>query len=150
MHGWMQRKAKACCEWAQGQLKPEELLGFVAGRNAESQAAILVGCRGCGQVEIRQRDFFRALGREIPECLADDGVVSNLLLALIAEDKNCGGRDRGSLRICARRGARRGSRTRVRIAIAIGLFLAEHLLFFEALLVHIVGRSAVALVVFVI
>src|SRR5205807_6277118 len=40
-------------------------------------------------------------------------------------------------------------RPRIRILIAVGILLAQHALLFEALLIHLVSNSKVALIVFV-
>src|SRR5438552_10634235 len=83
-------------------LNRETLLGFVASGNPEGHAPVIVGFRGCGQVEISQRNLFPVLGSEVPERLADYGVVLNFLLMLIAEDQNCAGHDLGCRWRCLR------------------------------------------------
>ena len=77
----------------------EGLLGFPGGGDAEGDAAVVVGLFRSGEVEVRERNLLRMLGREVPESLADDGVVADLLLVLIAEDQDRGGKD-GFWRIC--------------------------------------------------
>jgi hypothetical protein len=123
------------------------LLGFVRGWSAEGDAAIVVGPGGSGKVEIRQGDFLM-LGREGPQGLADDGVVLHFELVLIAEHEHCGGQDRSAFRLGSFLLAAR--RARIRILIAVGLFLAKHLLLLEILRVHLVSERAITLVVLVI
>jgi len=122
-------------------------LGFVRGWGAEGHAAIVVGLGGGGKVEIGQGDFL-VLGRKGPQSLADDGVVLDFELVLIAEHEHCGGQDRGAFRfgcfLLPARGARIG------ILIAVGLFLAKHLLLLEVLRIHLVGERAIPLIVLVI
>jgi len=72
----------------------ERLLGFAGGRNAEGDAAVVVGLFGSGEVEVGERNLLRVLRREVPKSLAHDGVITDLLLALIAEDEDSGGKDR--------------------------------------------------------
>ena len=72
----------------------ERLLGFPRGGDAEGDAAVVIGFFGSGEVEVAERDLLRVLRREVPESLADDGVIADLLLTLIAEDEDSGGKDR--------------------------------------------------------
>src|SRR5579864_2785732 len=143
--GGTQRKAKLCGERLQGRLKPRALLGFAAGGNPEGHTPVVVRFGRGGQVKIRQRNLFGVAGSKIPKRLADDGIILNFFLMLIAEDQYSGGHDLGSLCRCLRFEAggrtRRGIRASVGITISIGLFLASHLLLSEALLVHLVGEG---------
>jgi hypothetical protein len=124
------------------------LLGLVCGGDAEGYSSIVIRFRGCRQIQIGERDFLRVLGSKIPERLADDGVVLNLLPMLIAEDQQGRREDRTSLLFIVCRGTR--GRWRVGVLIAIGLFLAKHSLLFEALLVHLVGEGEIVVVVVVV
>ena len=124
-------------------------MGFAGGRNAESEAAVIVGFCRCGQVKIGERNLLGTLGSEVPERLADDGVVANFLFVLIAEHQNCIGQDRRTLCLVLS-GTRFRGGTRVKILIAVSFFLAQHLLLFETLLIHLVGSGAIAFVVFVV
>jgi len=124
-----------------------DLLRSVRGWGAEGHAAIVVGLGGSGKIELRQGDFL-VLGRKGPQSLADDGVVLDFELVLIAEHEHRGGQDRsafwlGFFLLPARR-------ARIRILIAVGLFLAKHLLFLEVLRIHLVSERAITLVVLVI
>jgi len=124
-------------------------LGFASGWNAESEAAVIVGFCRCGQVKIGERNLLGTLGSEVPERLTDDGVVANFLFVLIAEHQNCIGQDRRTLCLVLS-GTRFRGGTRVKILIAVSFFLAQHLLLFETLLIHLVGSGAIAFVVFVV
>src|SRR5579872_1603043 len=126
------------------------LLPFVERRDTEGYALVVVGLGGCGQVEFCERNLFCALGSEVPKRLADDSVIVDLLLVLIAEDENCVRHDGSSRLRVSRRGARRRSRASVGVLIAVGFFSPEHLLLLEALLVHVVGDLSITLVVFVV
>jgi hypothetical protein len=123
------------------------LLRFVRGWGAEGHAAIVVGLGGSSQVKIREGDFLM-LGGEGPESLADNGVVLNFELVLIAEYEHCGGQDRGAFRLGSFLLPAR--RARIGILIAVGLFLAQHLLLLEILRVHLVSERAIPFVVVVI
>lgn len=140
----VQRKACRRGEWDNTVFKLQRLLGFVAGRDAESYAAIVIGLHCGDEVEIGERNLFGMLRSEIPQSLANDGVILDFLLMLIAVHKNSGRHDRRALRLAAGRGSRGGIGTGIEIAIAVGLFLSKHLLFFQALLVHVVGDGAIA------
>jgi len=113
----------------------------------ETDAAIVVCLGGCGEVEIGEGNFFGALGSEGPERLADDGVVLHFLFVPVAEDEHGGWHDRGAFWFLI---TRSGSRVRISVLIAVGLFLAQHPLLVEALRVHIVRDGAIPLVVVVI
>jgi hypothetical protein len=73
---------KGCCEWG---WEDEALLAFVGGRNTEGDSTIIVGLLRGGQVKVGQRNFLSATRSKIPQCPADDGIVLNFLLMLVAE-----------------------------------------------------------------
>src|SRR5579862_9819819 len=126
------------------------LLAFVERRDAEGYTLVVVGLGGCGQVEFCKRNSFCAPGSEVPERLADDSVIVDLLLVLIAENKNRVRHDGSSRLRVGGRWAGRGSRASVGVLIAVSFFLPQHLLLLQALLVHVVGDLSIALVVFVV
>jgi hypothetical protein len=66
-------------------VETKQLLGLAAGWDAEGQPAVFVRFGGCGQVQIRERNFLGVLRSEVPESLADYGVVANFLFVLIAK-----------------------------------------------------------------
>src|ERR1700688_4203080 len=57
-------------------------------RNLERDAAIFVLLSGGLEIEVGQRNFVNAAGCQIKECLALDGVVSNVHLVTILEDQH--------------------------------------------------------------
>src|SRR5271166_2864566 len=117
------------------------LLSFAAGWNPERHPALFVGFRGRGQVEIGKWNFFGVLRSEVPQGLADDGVVAYFLLVLVAEDQHRIGQDWRTFCFVRNRAPRHGAR--VQILVAVGLLLPHHLLLFsllrQALPVHL-GR----------
>ena len=64
------------------------LLSLLRAWNRERDASIVIGLNGRGEIEIRERDLFLSLRREVPEGLTDDGVIRDFLLMLVAEDEN--------------------------------------------------------------
>ena len=105
-------------------------MAFGGVGEAEIDAARVIHLGGCGQVEIGERNFFRMLRSEVPQCLSYDGVILDFLFALIAENQHRGG---SGFRALWNMGRRR-CRTRVGVLIA----LLAHALFFKTLLVHLV------------
>ena len=67
---------------------------FVGGGDAESEAAFVVGLGGGGQIRSASGIFWCGARAKVPESLADDGVVADFLLVLIAEYEDGGGRSR--------------------------------------------------------
>src|ERR1700687_529795 len=57
-------------------------------RNLKRDAAIFVLLAGGLEIEVGQRNFVNAASRQIKECLALDGVVSNFHLVTILEDQH--------------------------------------------------------------
>src|SRR5580704_9478405 len=92
-----------------------ELLAFAG--HFEIHAAILVDLGGRRDVQVRERNFLRALRRETEQRVAHDGVVLDFFLVLIAEDQR-GGR-RGSGEFGVPRLVTSRSRVRVLISTAI-------------------------------
>lgn len=64
--------------------------GFLSGRDLEVYAAIVVGFFGRFQVKICQLDLAGAAVFEIEKRVADDGVVENVGLVTVLENKNGG------------------------------------------------------------
>jgi len=125
------------------------LLGFVGWWDPEGYALVFIGLGGGLQVEIGERNFLGALGCEVPEGLADDGVVLYLLLVLIAEHEDCGRDHRRSL-IGAVLRLRSAPGRRVSVLISVSFFLTPHALLLEALGVHAISAIAVPFIVFVV
>ena len=124
-----------------------QLLSFARRRDAEGDAAIVIGLFGRGQVEIREWNLLRVLWGEVPQSLPDDRIVADFLVVLVAEDQDRGGKDRVrgiSL------GMGYGAGLRVRILIAVGFLLAHHALLLQTLLVHLVGDGEILVVVVIV
>ena len=83
-----------------GDWRVDQLLSLPAGRHAERDPAVVVRFFCGRQVELRERNLLRTARSEVPQSLANDGVVVDLLLMLIAEYQNCGRKDRSPCR-CA-------------------------------------------------
>jgi len=120
------------------------LLAFRSIRQTEIDTAVLVGLRSRSNIEVAERYLFRVLRREVPQRLANNGVVVNLFFTLIAEDKNRSRDNFGRVRIGAL--TLRWRRAGVEILIA----LLAHLLIFQTLLVHLIGVSAIVVVVLIV
>ncbi len=63
----------------------ERLLPFPSPRYVKFHTAILVRLGRGSEIDLGQRNLFRALRREGPECLAYDRIIVNLLPALITK-----------------------------------------------------------------
>ena len=63
----------------------ERLLPFRSPRYVKFHTAILVRLGRGSEIDLGQRNLFRALRREDPERLAYDRIILNLLLALITK-----------------------------------------------------------------
>ena len=69
----------------------ERLLPFRSPRYVKFHTAILVRLGRGSEIDLGQRNLFRALGREDPQRPAYDGIIKNLFPALITKH------ERGSL-----------------------------------------------------
>jgi hypothetical protein len=147
----LSRMEVGCSERGKGALSGMRLLGFAGGRNAESQPAIIVSLCSGRNIKIGQRDLLGALRRECPQRLPHDGIVSYLLLVLIAEDQH-GRWYRRTIRFVS---AWRRSCVTIGITLAVFrawiiLSLLAHPLLFQALLIHFVRDLSIPFVVLVI
>lgn len=118
------------------------LLPFVRAGDAEVNAAFVVDSRRSGNVQVRQRNLFGALRPEHPHRLADDGIILDLLLVLIAENQHR--RDTGF------GGVRRTRRRRRRASIHILIALLAHSLFVQALLVHFIRQPRLLFLILIV
>ncbi len=115
---------------------------FIGAGHTEFYAVIVIRLGGRGKIEFRERNLLRMLWREYPHHLSNDGVVSYFLLVLITENEHGRLGSFRALGLAWRR--RRGAR----IYILVGLL--AHLLFREALLVHLIGQADLILLILIV
>ena len=138
-----ERDERALCpqneaqKWKTG----EALLTFIGAGHTEFYAVIVIRLGGRGKIEFRERNLLRMLW-VIRHHLSNDGVVSYFLLVLITENEH--GRRVGSFRALGLAWRRRRG---ARIYILVGLL--AHLLFREALLVHLIGQADLILLILI-
>ena len=125
---------------------------FACVRDVESKTAVVIGFGRGGQIQIGQRNLFRALRTKTPQGLSDDGIISDFLFVLIPEHQDSIGQNRRAFSLMLHRARLRAG---VLILIPVGILLLHHLLlphllFIEALLVHVVGDSAILLIAVVV
>lgn len=122
------------------------LLTFLGDWEVEVYTAIVISLLRSWKVQVRKRDFLGVLGREGPQGLADDGVILNFFLVLVAEDEN---RRRRGIRALFRMLTRRSGPCRSGPGIEILIALLAHSLLIEALLVHLIRQAVFVLLVLV-
>lgn len=122
------------------------LLTFVRPGDAEVNPAFVVDSRGCRDVQFRQRNLFGVLRGEYPHRLADDGIILDLLLVLIAENQHRRHNGIGAPRLTRRRRRRR----RRRVSIPILIALLAHSLFVQALLVHLIRQTSLFILILIV
>src|ERR1700688_3764494 len=121
------------------------LLAFLEIWHVEIDAALFVGLCGSLQVEIGERNFLLMLRGEVPQGLADDGIILHLFFVSIAENQDCIGDDlrRVHLAGCPRRWWRRP-------LISVLIILFAHSLLVEALRVHFVRYLNLVLLILIV
>ena len=119
---------------------------FLAG-DLESDAAIFVGLLCRRQVQARDGDLFGPLRSETPQGVADNRVVLDFLLMLIAEDEDsC---RENQIQISFRRSSVLALPRRIYVLIVVGFLLTPHALLCKAIAIHLRSDRVLAIVVLI-